>query len=511
MAAFLAEGLFARHLRRSTREYAARHDADHDDPAARLRRPARRSCRRSPGLHLAAWSCDDRSTPARWYGVPPRPASWWRTCVPTTGSAPASPGSRSATGASSWTGSRPACGGWRPAGRDIPGYDRDQHDDRTGPGRGAHGGRRGRRGARGRCPAPSRAEALRRVADAMDAAAGELVPLAQPGDQPAGAPAAARASSTAPRSSCGCWPRSSSRAATSTVTLDSPDSDWPAGGRAGRAADAVAARAGGQFRGQRTSRSRSAWPAVTRRPRSPPAARWWSRRTPATRSCPRAPASLVAGALTAAGLPAGAFAVVYGEEVGRAALADPRMKAGAFTGSPAGGRALFDLACARPDPIPFYAEMGSVNPAFVTRAGGREPGRRDRGRLPRLVHAGHGPVLHEAGPAVRAGGCGAGVRVAPGRTPSRSGPPRRLLNDRIAQGYERRLAALTAHPAVSVLHAGASSVEGPAPTLLGYDGRGPAGAPRRARRGVLRPDVDRGAVLLRRGGCWRAPARSPAS
>ena len=58
--------------------------------------------------------------------------------------------------------------------------------------------------------------------------------------------------------------------------------------------------------------------------------------------------------------------VIHGEEAGRAALLDPATKAAAFTGSTAGGRALFDLAASRPDPIPFYGELGSVNPAFVS-------------------------------------------------------------------------------------------------------------------------------------------------
>ena len=39
-----------------------------------------------------------------------------------------------------------------------------------------------------------------------------------------------------------------------------------------------------------------------------------------------------------------------------------------FTGSLAGGRALFDLATSRPDPIPFYGELGSLNPCVVTPA-----------------------------------------------------------------------------------------------------------------------------------------------
>lgn len=70
-------------------------------------------------------------------------------------------------------------------------------------------------------------------------------------------------------------------------------------------------------------------------------------------------------ALAAAGAPAGLLALIYGTQSGRDALLDPRIKAGAFTGSIPGGRALFDLANSRPDPIPFFGELGSVNPVFV--------------------------------------------------------------------------------------------------------------------------------------------------
>ena len=49
-------------------------------------------------------------------------------------------------------------------------------------------------------------------------------------------------------------------------------------------------------------------------------------------------------------------------------LKDPRIHAGSFTGSIRVGRMLADIAAARPAPIPFYGELGSVNPVFVTRA-----------------------------------------------------------------------------------------------------------------------------------------------
>lgn len=67
--------------------------------------------------------------------------------------------------------------------------------------------------------------------------------------------------------------------------------------------------------------------------------------------------------------PDGVFALVEGMDEGAAAVRDPRIKAVGFTGSTAGGRALFDLAAARPDPIPFYGELGSTNPVVVTPAG----------------------------------------------------------------------------------------------------------------------------------------------
>jgi NADP-dependent aldehyde dehydrogenase len=60
------------------------------------------------------------------------------------------------------------------------------------------------------------------------------------------------------------------------------------------------------------------------------------------------------------------FALVHGVDAGRRAVVDPRVKVAAFTGSIGGGRALFDLAAGRADPIPFYGELGSVNPAFVS-------------------------------------------------------------------------------------------------------------------------------------------------
>ena len=80
-----------------------------------------------------------------------------------------------------------------------------------------------------------------------------------------------------------------------------------------------------------------------------------------------ATSAVVVDALAAAGAPEGLFQTIHGTEAGVRALRAPGIKAAAFTGSVRGGRALFDIAAARPEPIPFYGELGSTNPAFVTR------------------------------------------------------------------------------------------------------------------------------------------------
>jgi NADP-dependent aldehyde dehydrogenase len=76
-------------------------------------------------------------------------------------------------------------------------------------------------------------------------------------------------------------------------------------------------------------------------------------------------AEIVTSALAAAGAPDGVFGIVYGPEAGRTLVLHPAIKAVGFTGSTAGGRYLFDLASGRPDPIPFYGELGSMNPVVV--------------------------------------------------------------------------------------------------------------------------------------------------
>lgn len=76
---------------------------------------------------------------------------------------------------------------------------------------------------------------------------------------------------------------------------------------------------------------------------------------------------LVAEAVKKCGLPEGVFSLLFGEgkTIGQALVKNPIMKAVGFTGSRSGGRALFDLASQRSEPIPVFAEMSSINPLFL--------------------------------------------------------------------------------------------------------------------------------------------------
>jgi NADP-dependent aldehyde dehydrogenase len=86
---------------------------------------------------------------------------------------------------------------------------------------------------------------------------------------------------------------------------------------------------------------------------------------PAHPETSRKVAACIQEALIASGLPTGLFTHVEGGIAeGQALVQHPLAKAVAFTGSHAGGMALFQLANQREEPIPVYAEMGSVNPIF---------------------------------------------------------------------------------------------------------------------------------------------------
>ena len=78
-------------------------------------------------------------------------------------------------------------------------------------------------------------------------------------------------------------------------------------------------------------------------------------------------AEAILAAIARCDMPRGVFSLIQGgdRKVGSALVTAPEIKAVGFTGSLVGGRALFDLCAQRDEPIPFFGELGSVNPMFL--------------------------------------------------------------------------------------------------------------------------------------------------
>lgn len=173
-------------------------------------------------------------------------------------------------------------------------------------------------------------------------------------------------------------------------------------------------------------------------------------------------ARVVAESLAGAGAPEGAFGIVFGQESGRQLILDPRIKAAGFTGSIPGGRALFDLAQQRPEPIPFFGELGSNNPVFVTEAADKARGEEIAREFVASFTMGAGQFCTKPGTIfVPAGSAFLGALR---ETELPSGVL--MLNERIRDGYVDSVRALQSADGVETLKAGENPFgEEPSPLL----------------------------------------------
>jgi len=174
-------------------------------------------------------------------------------------------------------------------------------------------------------------------------------------------------------------------------------------------------------------------------------------------------AEVFSGALRSAGAPDGTFDIVYGLQTGSRLVVDARISAASFTGSLAGGRALFDLATGRDHPIPFYGELGSVNPAFVTPSAAEA-------RADEILNGFLGSVTLGVGQFCTKPGLlllPASVDYAPvvRRIVDEAGA-QPMLNEHIRDGYLRALSTLAGHPAVRVVSGSEQGGIDQAPTIL---------------------------------------------
>jgi NADP-dependent aldehyde dehydrogenase len=176
-----------------------------------------------------------------------------------------------------------------------------------------------------------------------------------------------------------------------------------------------------------------------------------------------ATAEVVQRALAAAGAPDDLFTLLVGDEAGRAALTDPGVQAGAFTGSTTGGRTLFDLANGRPVPIPFFGELGSVNPVFVTRAAAEARGPEIAAQAVGSFTLGVGQFCTKPGVLLVPEGSTVLDALRAAELPG----PAPMLSERMVQGHNRVRHELEDLPHVGVLARAEDSEDGtPAPTIL---------------------------------------------
>ncbi|MCM6762560.1 aldehyde dehydrogenase (NADP(+)) [Rathayibacter sp. ZW T2_19] len=181
------------------------------------------------------------------------------------------------------------------------------------------------------------------------------------------------------------------------------------------------------------------------------------------RELSRRTAEVVTDALREAGAPDGVFALVEGREAGTALVAHPAVRAASFTGSVAGGRALFDIATGRPDPIPFYGELGSVNPVVVT-PGASEARAAELARgLAASFTLGAGQFCTKPGIVLVPEGSaipGAAASAVAGTAAAE------LLTPSIADAFAGGWASLASLPGVEVLTEATAGPEGVTPGLL---------------------------------------------
>jgi NADP-dependent aldehyde dehydrogenase len=148
-----------------------------------------------------------------------------------------------------------------------------------------------------------------------------------------------------------------------------------------------------------------------------------------------------------AGAPSGTFGIVHGLQAGADLVAHPTIRAAAFTGSTAGARALLAVIEQRPDPIPFYGELSSLNPVVVTAAAAADRAERLGTDLAGSFTLGAGQFCTKPGIAFVPAGPDGDTLVAATRAAIAPLAPMVMLNAGIADAYERgatRLAAAIA-------------------------------------------------------------------
>lgn len=171
------------------------------------------------------------------------------------------------------------------------------------------------------------------------------------------------------------------------------------------------------------------------------------------------------------GMPKGVFNMIYGGGVGEWLVKHPSIQAVGFTGSLRGGRALCDMAAARPQPIPVFAEMSSINPVLVMPEALKVRGDALANELTASVVLGCGQFCTNPGMVI--GICSPEFSAFVERLAGfiNEQPAQTMLNAGTLESYVQGLQHLQAHPGITQLSGQAQQGNQAQPQLFKADAR----------------------------------------
>lgn len=157
-------------------------------------------------------------------------------------------------------------------------------------------------------------------------------------------------------------------------------------------------------------------------------------------------------AIEKTGMPQGVFQHLHGAsfEVGQALVKHPFTKAVGFTGSLAGGKALFDLANQRPEPIPVFAEMSSINPVILLPETLSRDAEKTAASLAGSITLGVGQFCTNPGLIIAVEGEGLNRFIHSLSAEIQKAMPGKMLHQGIADNYTKRLTQTLAQKGVTI-------------------------------------------------------------
>ncbi|RUR35274.1 aldehyde dehydrogenase (NADP(+)) [Vreelandella populi] len=146
-------------------------------------------------------------------------------------------------------------------------------------------------------------------------------------------------------------------------------------------------------------------------------------------------------------MPEGVFSLLFGSgrDIGQALVSDPRIKAVGFTGSRSGGMALMATAQARPEPIPVYAEMSSINPVFLFPEALKARGNKIAEGFVASLNMGAGQFCTNPGLVIGLKGADLDAFIAAAGEAVKASSAQTMLTPGIHEAYQNGISTLSGH------------------------------------------------------------------